>query len=218
MTATEPCAPLLSASVTHFLAEMGHWSRQDVLPRVVTVLQTMCDVDQVLVFVDRSIVIPGLVAMLRQQGVPLVDGIYGQVAPLNRERICTEFREGRTKVLVTTNLLAIGLDVPQVGAVVHFSNQMTPELYTRRTGRVGRNGAGGVSVLLNRLTSSRRNHHYPAPVFGKEHPGVTVLAKAGLPIVEGHMATWRDGLEELADEVSRCSGCTCVQEGRGTHM
>merc|ERR1712135_271137 len=73
-----------------------------------------------------------------------------------RDRIMVEFRTGITKVLIATNVLARGIDVPAVTLVVNyeipvnFHSQSSPdyETYVHRIGRTGRFGLKGIAVNL----------------------------------------------------------------------
>ena len=71
-----------------------------------------------------------------------------------RDRILEEFRKGTTKVLITTNVLARGIDVPQVSLVVNFDIPLDaekhpdPETYVHRIGRAGRFGRRGIAINL----------------------------------------------------------------------
>merc|ERR1712054_364463 len=63
-----------------------------------------------------------------------------------RDSIIKEFRKGSTRVLITTDLLARGIDVQQVSLVVNFDLPTQPENYLHRIGRSGRFGRKGVSI------------------------------------------------------------------------
>ena len=64
----------------------------------------------------------------------------------DREIIMTEFRSGSSRVLITTDLLARGIDVQQVSLVINFDLPTKRENYIHRIGRSGRYGRKGVSI------------------------------------------------------------------------
>lgn len=64
----------------------------------------------------------------------------------DRELIMREFRSGSTRVLVTTDLLARGIDVQQVSLVINYDLPITKENYIHRIGRSGRFGRKGVAI------------------------------------------------------------------------
>jgi len=82
----------------------------------------------------------------QQSGPEKIDNKY-------RDRVIQEFRSGVTKVLVATDVLARGIDVPAVTLVVNFELPMSRggpdcETYLHRIGRTGRFGQRGVAINL----------------------------------------------------------------------
>ena len=65
-----------------------------------------------------------------------------------RNEIMKEFREGATRILVSTDLLARGIDVQQVGLVINFELPPKKENYIHRIGRSGRYGRRGIAINL----------------------------------------------------------------------
>ncbi|KAH0455418.1 hypothetical protein IEQ34_015450 [Dendrobium chrysotoxum] len=65
-----------------------------------------------------------------------------------RDKTLAAFRDGRFRALVATDVAARGLDIPNVDLVVHFEIQNTPEIFLLRSGRTGRAGNKGTTVLL----------------------------------------------------------------------
>ena len=57
-----------------------------------------------------------------------------------------EFRSGSSRVLITTDLLARGIDVQQVSLVINYDLPQQPENYLHRIGRSGRFGRKGVAI------------------------------------------------------------------------
>ena len=77
--------------------------------------------------------------------------IHGQMTQQERNDIVQEFREGKTRILLTTDLLARGIDVPQVNLVVCFDMPADKETYIHRIGRCGRFNKKGVSISFIRM-------------------------------------------------------------------
>jgi translation initiation factor 4A len=63
-----------------------------------------------------------------------------------RNRIMKDFRQGRSRILITTDLLARGIDVQQVSVVINYDFPQEKENYLHRIGRSGRFGRKGVSI------------------------------------------------------------------------
>lgn len=81
-----------------------------------------------------------------------VSSMHGDMDQKSREMIMREFRSGSTRVLITTDLLARGIDVQQVSLVINYDLPATKENYIHRIGRSGRFGRKGVAI--NFVTSS----------------------------------------------------------------
>jgi ATP-dependent RNA helicase DDX19/DBP5 len=83
-----------------------------------------------------------------------VSALHGAHEGQNRDTLLDEFRTGKTKVLITTNVLARGIDVSSVSMVINYDIPMKgfgdrepdPETYLHRIGRTGRFGRVGVSI------------------------------------------------------------------------
>lgn len=73
---------------------------------------------------------------LRRIGIP-AEAIHADRSQAQRSRALTNFREGKTNVLVATDVLARGIDVPEVDYVVNYDLPMMPEDYVHRIGRTG---------------------------------------------------------------------------------
>jgi translation initiation factor 4A len=75
-----------------------------------------------------------------------VSAMHGDMSQQDREIIMREFRSGSTRVLITTDLLARGIDVQQVSVVINYDLPMNRENYIHRIGRSGRFGRKGVAI------------------------------------------------------------------------
>jgi translation initiation factor 4A len=81
-----------------------------------------------------------------------VSAMHGDMDQRERDLIMREFRSGSSRVLITTDLLARGIDVQQVSLVINYDLPTNRENYIHRIGRSGRFGRKGVAI--NFLTSS----------------------------------------------------------------
>lgn len=75
-----------------------------------------------------------------------VSATHGDMDQNTRDVIMREFRSGSSRVLITTDLLARGIDVQQVSLVINFDLPTQPENYLHRIGRSGRFGRKGVAI------------------------------------------------------------------------
>jgi translation initiation factor 4A len=81
-----------------------------------------------------------------------VSAMHGDMDQRERDLIMRDFRAGATRVLITTDLLARGIDVQQVSLVINYDLPTNRENYIHRIGRSGRFGRKGVAI--NFITSS----------------------------------------------------------------
>ena len=75
-----------------------------------------------------------------------VSAMHGEMDQIKRDTIMKEFRNGATRVLITTDLLSRGIDVQQVGLVINYELPYKKENYIHRIGRAGRYGRKGVAI------------------------------------------------------------------------
>jgi len=76
----------------------------------------------------------------------MVSSMHGDMDQKERDLIMREFRSGSTRVLITTDLLARGIDVQQVSLVINYDLPTNRENYIHRIGRSGRFGRKGVAI------------------------------------------------------------------------
>ncbi len=69
--------------------------------------------------------------------------LYGDKSQQKREEIIAKFRQKEIRVLIATDLLARGVDFPELKAIINYEVPDSPELYTHRIGRTGRSEADG---------------------------------------------------------------------------
>jgi superfamily II DNA/RNA helicase len=77
-----------------------------------------------------------------------VDSYHGGLDQEQRERSLYKFRSGSSNILISTDLAARGLDIPEVEAVVHYHLPLTEDVFTHRCGRATRWENIGESYLL----------------------------------------------------------------------
>lgn len=80
-----------------------------------------------------------------------ITAIHGKMSSAERTEIVKEFRDGKTRILITTDLLARGIDIPQVNLVVNYDLPPNKETYIHRIGRCGRFGKKGVAISMVKM-------------------------------------------------------------------
>jgi len=115
----------------------------DVLCRVID----MEDIGQSIIFCRTKRGVDELVAALEARGY-LADALHGDLSQQQRDRVMKRFRDGKTELLVATDVAARGLDIENVTHVINFDIPQDPEAYVHRIGRTGRAGRKGLAITL----------------------------------------------------------------------
>jgi ATP-dependent RNA helicase RhlB len=113
--------------------------------RVLNNLLHSDEASSVIVFANRRDQVRRLHEKLRRAGLPA--GILSGEVPQNkRTRTLEDFKTGKLKVLVATDVAGRGIHVEGVSHVVNYNLPEDPEDYVHRIGRTGRAGATGISI------------------------------------------------------------------------
>lgn len=123
------------------------------LPREDWKYEVLCDlyqqlnINQAIIYCNKRQKVEWLAEKMSAQGFPL-SFIHGDMDVEERRRRMTDFRKGGIRVLISTDLLARGIDVQQVSLVINYELPSQRENYIHRIGRSGRFGRKGVSINL----------------------------------------------------------------------
>ncbi|KAH6563297.1 hypothetical protein BASA50_002382 [Batrachochytrium salamandrivorans] len=113
--------------------------------------ETLCDlyntvtVTQAVIFCNTKRKVDWLTEQMRLKDFT-VSALHGEMEQRERQTIMGEFRSGSSRILITTDLLARGIDVQQVSLVINYDIPTNRESYIHRIGRGGRFGRKGVSI------------------------------------------------------------------------
>ncbi|MEA3041614.1 MAG: ATP-dependent helicase RhlE [Sphingomonadales bacterium] len=103
--------------------------------------------DRVLIFSRTKHGADRIVKQLAASGIP-ANAIHGNKSQPQRERALAEFKAGKVKILIATDIAARGIDVSGVSHVVNFDLPNVSEQYVHRIGRTARAGASGIAVAF----------------------------------------------------------------------
>ena len=124
----------------------------DVEHAVVNVLRYF-EAPSALVFCNTRNAVRHLQAALLERGFSVV-ALSGELSQGERSHALQALRDGRARICVATDVAARGIDLPNLDLVIHAELPNDPEVMQHRSGRTGRAGRKGVSVLL--VPPSRR--------------------------------------------------------------
>jgi len=108
-----------------------------------------------LVFCKTRAAVNHLTARFLNRGFPVVP-LSGELAQDERARALQAMRDGRARVCVATDVAARGIDLPGLELVIHADLPTNKETLLHRSGRTGRAGNKGVSVLIVPLSAKRK--------------------------------------------------------------
>ncbi|OMH81636.1 ATP-dependent RNA helicase dbp5 [Zancudomyces culisetae] len=114
-------------------------------------LYSLLTIGQSIIFVRKRDTADKIAMKMTAQGHKVVS-LHGKMESKDRDTIMDSFRQGTTKVLITTNVMARGIDISQVNMVINYdipvdgNGRPDPETYLHRIGRTGRFGRTGASV------------------------------------------------------------------------
>lgn len=131
--------------------------------------EILCDIykqlniNQAIIYCNKRQSAEWLSEKLSNDGYPLLC-IHGDLENSERRRRMQEFRSGKVRVLISTDLLARGIDVQQVSLVLNYELPNNRENYIHRIGRSGRFGRKGVAINLisnndKRMKEEIENHY-----------------------------------------------------------
>ena len=113
-------------------------------------LHTIMSTTQVIIFCNTIRKVNWLTEKLTKENFDIT-AIHGNMTQQERNGIVKEFRDGKTRLLLTTDLLARGIDIPQVNLVINYDLPVSKETYIHRIGRCGRFGKKGVSITMVKM-------------------------------------------------------------------
>jgi len=122
---------------------------------------TLCDlynrisIGQAMIYCNKRYMVDDLTNRLRDDNFS-VSQIHGEMQQKERQSVMKQFRDGTTRILISTDVLARGIDVQQVSLVINYDIPKDPDTYIHRIGRSGRYGRKGIAI--NFETSRDRNN------------------------------------------------------------
>lgn len=123
----------VSKNITHSVAHIAMDDKRFFLERIIA----QNTEDKVLVFVRTKVRAERVANALTRMGIAN-QTIHGDKEQTDRLQVLQDFKRGKNKVLITTDVSARGIDIPNVEFVVNYDLPEEPEKYVHRVGRTGR--------------------------------------------------------------------------------
>ena len=126
--------------VTQYYYEVKPKSKVEVMCRLLDMYAPKLSV----VFCNTKKQVDELVQALQGRGY-FAEGLHGDLKQIQRDRVMGSFRNGKTEILVATDVAARGIDVDDVEAVFNYDLPQDDEYYVHRIGRTGRANREGIA-------------------------------------------------------------------------
>ncbi len=133
----------IAETIVHRVHPVDAQGKRDLLVHILSTRHT----DQVLVFGKTKHGCNRLAEQLETAGLPAV-AIHGNKSQAQRQKALDQFKSGKARILVATDVAARGLDIPNLPLVINHDLPMVAEDYVHRIGRTGRNGMTGEALSL----------------------------------------------------------------------
>jgi len=170
------------------------------------------DIGQGIIFCRTKRGVDELVAALEARGY-FANALHGDLSQMQRDRVMKRFRDGKSELLVATDVAARGLDINNVTHVVNFDIPQDPVSYVHRIGRTGRVGRKGQAITLispkeyrqlrlieNLIKTKIRRQELPSLADISERQAENLKNQLIKLIQNNHLGNYRSIIGDLLEE------------------
>jgi len=170
------------------------------------------DYDAIIIFVRTRNDTVEVAEKLELAGYPAL-ALNGDMNQQQRERTIDQMKSGKSSILVATDVVARGLDIPRITLVINYDLPGDNEAYVHRIGRTGRAGREGMSIAFVRPREMYSLRHYERLTSGTinnyELPSIQDIGKARIErtrvemaaiVADKELASMREIVEAMASE------------------
>ncbi|WP_068547466.1 DEAD/DEAH box helicase [Thalassotalea crassostreae] len=143
------------ANITQLAWKVSGINKNTAIERIVETF----DFDAMLIFVRTRNDTLTVAEMLERQGYPCA-ALNGDMNQAQRERTVDQLKSGKISIMVATDVVARGLDIPRIDLVLNYDLPGDSESYVHRIGRTGRAGREGTSISFVRPREMYNLRHY----------------------------------------------------------
>lgn len=136
----------VAPTITHLYFTAEQRDKFEVLRKLIRLINPT----RALIFINKSEEIERTVEKLKYHGLP-AEGIHGSAIKADRRKAMEDFRTGKIRLLVASDLAARGLDIKGVTHIFNLDLPEDPQLYLHRVGRTGRAGEKGMAISIANL-------------------------------------------------------------------
>ena len=122
------------------------------------------------------------------------DALHGDLSQSQRDHVMEKFRNQNIQILVATDVAARGMDVNELTHVINFNLPDDPEVYVHRSGRTGRAGNKGISIIISGGREARKIRDLEKLIASKIEPK---NVPTGAEICEKRLISLIDKIENI---------------------
>jgi ATP-dependent RNA helicase DeaD len=183
--------------------------------RKITALERIAEIvdyDAMIIFVRTRNDTVDVAEQLERAGFPAV-ALNGDMNQAQRERTVDQLKSGKSSILVATDVVARGLDIPRISLVINYDLPGDNEAYVHRIGRTGRAGREGMAISFVRPREMYSLRHYERLTSGVvnsyELPSIEEIGKKRIDktrsemaeiVADKDLASMREIIENMASE------------------
>ena len=143
------------ANITQYAWKVSGITKMTALERIAEVVEY----DAMIIFVRTRNDTVDIAEKLERAGYPAL-ALNGDLNQAQRERCIEQMKSGKSSILVATDVVARGLDIPRISLVINYDLPGDNEAYVHRIGRTGRAGREGMSIAFVRPREMYSIRHY----------------------------------------------------------
>lgn len=122
------------------------------------------------------------------------DALHGDLSQAQRDQVMQRFRNNQLQLLIATDVAARGLDINDLTHVINYNLPDDPEIYVHRSGRTGRAGKTGISIIISHAREHNRIKDLER-IIGKKFEHKTI--PSGREICEKRLYALIDKIENI---------------------
>ncbi len=196
------------ANITQYAWKVSGINKITALERIAETVEF----DAMLIFVRTRNDTVDVAEKLERAGYPAV-ALNGDMNQAQRERTVDQLKSGKSSILVATDVVARGLDIPRISMVINYDLPGDNEAYVHRIGRTGRAGREGTAISFVRPREMYSLRHYERLTAGVvktyELPSIQEIGKSRIErtrvemaavVAEKELANMREIVEAMANE------------------
>lgn len=138
-----PLEDILRKKITHWAIFAEQRNKIDTLRSLISAIKP----EKLLIFTSKTDQVANITQKLQFKKVDCV-GLHSKTDKIQRKSIIDRFKSGKTKILITSDLAARGLDIQGITHIVQMDLPSNDDFFIHRAGRTGRAGKDGINIVI----------------------------------------------------------------------